>query len=285
MTPRCHAELEAWLQADRRHRGAWLRAQAALHLLEDTALRTAPALAQSGNDSDYRRGTWPGVVRWAIAAGLMLCLFPAGLTFQRQRVVDLADGSVATLDSDARILARIDARSRIVVLLSGEARFEVARDPARPFVVRAGGVSAQATGTVYSVDRSGHHGASVHVDEGSVLVWADDARDQAVLLHAGSAITLDPAAAAPDRADSRDGDRIALQDERVVDAAARFNRINRVQIEIDDPAIAGVRIVGLFRANDPYAFANAAAAVAGGCVTAHLDRIVIGQTGCGVTKN
>ncbi|MGY1408879.1 MULTISPECIES: FecR/PupR family sigma factor regulator [unclassified Luteimonas] len=37
LTPARQAELDAWLQADRRHRGALLRAQAALHALEAAA--------------------------------------------------------------------------------------------------------------------------------------------------------------------------------------------------------------------------------------------------------
>lgn len=277
--------MAAWLLADRRHRGALIRAQAALRVLEDVVVERAPVLPQSSNDGQYRRRSWHRMAGWAIAASLLLLAFPAGLPVQGQKIVDLADGSVATLDDNAQIVSRIDAHVRTIVLLRGQAQFEVAHDPSRPFVVHAGNVSAQATGTVYSVDRIGVRGASVRVDEGSVLVWGGDARDQAVLVRAGGALTLQPDATTSEPAPARGVGRIALHDERVVDAAARFNRINRVQIVIDDPVIADVRIVGLFKANDPYAFANAAAAVAGGCVTAHLDRIVLDQGACGVTKN
>lgn len=77
-------------------------------------------------------------------------------------------------------------------LLRGEATFKVAKDKARPFVVQSGDVYAQATGTVYSVRRVGLTGGTVKVREGSVLVWPHDERDQAVLLHAGGTVTLDP---------------------------------------------------------------------------------------------
>ena len=62
-----------------------------------------------------------------------------------------------------------------------------------PFVVQAGDVYAQATGTVYSVNRVDRTGGRVKVTEGSVLVWAQDERDQAVLLRAGGELTLKPA--------------------------------------------------------------------------------------------
>ncbi len=48
LTAARQAELDAWLQADRRHCGALLRAQAALHALE-TAVREG-ACAQSSDD-------------------------------------------------------------------------------------------------------------------------------------------------------------------------------------------------------------------------------------------
>jgi transmembrane sensor len=175
---------------------------------------------------------------------------------------------------------------RKVMLLQGEATFHVAKDRQHPFVVQSGDVYAQATGTVYSVRRAGAAGGAVRVDEGSVLVWVRDERDQAVLLHAGDAVTLEPGIGRPDRVEAGRQEssppppppelaQISLDNVTIEAAARRFNRINRAQIIIADPAVGQVRIVGLFHANDPERFAEAAAAVAGADAEVQEDRIEI----------
>src|SRR3546814_1327717 len=68
--------------------------------------------------------------------------------------VTLADGSVVTLDSDTRMLARIGGERRDITLLAGRALFDVAKDPQRPFVVKAGDRTITALGTLFDVDVS-----------------------------------------------------------------------------------------------------------------------------------
>ncbi|MCL7713247.1 FecR family protein [Stenotrophomonas mori] len=284
MTGTDRAGLAAWLAESRLNRGAYLRAQAALLALE-TAVRSAPA-AISGNDAEY--GAAPAQVRGrrarhaALAAalalvatlGLLLFLLPHQGAGPAQRQLTLQDGSRVMLQDDARIHVALDGQARRVTLLSGRATFHVAKDRTRPFVVNAGQVSAQATGTVYSVTREGPAGGTVEVDEGSVLVWAGNERDQAVLLRAGGRLTLEPGpggpvSPGPGRA------QISLDNASISEAVARFNRINRTQIVIADPAIGQVGIVGLFHADDPEQFAQAAAAVAGGKVVKHDGMLVL----------
>src|SRR5690606_5459811 len=72
---------------------------------------------------------------------------------ERARVT-LADGSMVTLDSDTRMLARIGSGRRDITLLAGRALFDVAKDPHRPFVVEAGGRTITALGTMFDVDVS-----------------------------------------------------------------------------------------------------------------------------------
>src|SRR5690606_37802786 len=67
------------------------------------------------------------------------------------RSLDLADGSQATLASDSRIAVRLSHRARRIALEQGEAYFEAAKDPARPFVVEAGTRRVVAVGTRFSV--------------------------------------------------------------------------------------------------------------------------------------
>jgi transmembrane sensor len=84
----------------------------------------------------------------------------------------LADGSVVELRPGAELTVNFAAASngpRSVALSKGEAHFQVAKDPGRPFVVSAAGVNFRAVGTAFSV---GVGGAAVEmlVTEGRVAV-------------------------------------------------------------------------------------------------------------------
>lgn len=297
LTEQAEAELRDWLAADRRNRGAYLRARAGLHVLEEAVSQGSPTLA-SDNDNGPEPIAQP-LARWAgrLAAGgvavavsvaafamLGLPLMPAKDIAVAGEIVNLKDGSVVRLGDDAQITVAMTGDARTIVLLHGEATFDVAPDPARPFVVRSGEVFAQATGTVYTVGRSGLAGGTVSVTEGSVLVWGREERDQAVLLHAGGKLTLDPGPPPPlmspqtsPRAPlpAPEVAQISLDNVTIAAAAARFNRINRAQIVIGDPGIGETSIIGLFNANDPAKFARAAAEVAGAEVIVTNERIVI----------
>ena len=315
MTPQNRAELDRWLAADHRHRGAFLRARAGLYVVEDTVIGASSASAAPDAsvpvwDNDNRDGYGEfvpgplrrGFFRWsgkAVAGGAALAASVAALIAVgvpvlspvRQtelaatgQIVSLKDGSIATLGQDARIEVMLSPDYRRITLVNGEATFKVAPDAARPFVVQSGDVYAQATGTVYSVNRVGSTGGTVKVTEGSVLVWAHDERDQAVLLHAGGELTLKPGPRLPEpkpRASAvshllpPERAQIAFDNEPISSAAVRFNRVNSTKIVISDPEIGETRIVGLFRANDPERFAQAAAALAGGTVEYQQGRIVI----------
>ena len=306
MTAQSRANLEAWLSADTRHRGAYIRARAWLRAAEDAVIAThrAPtasvataSLRASDNDNNgITPGAWHRLAsRWsgrAVAGGAAVAMSLALLvavgvpvpglvtpteTIASAKVVTLKDGSVATLGRDAQIQVSLSEGIRKITLLSGEATFEVAKDKSRPFVVRSGDVYAQATGTVYSVRRIGLTGGGVRVSEGSVLVWPRDERDQAVLLHAGGTVTLDPGPMATTTEASRSGSRrlpppelaqISLDNIPVRSAVARFNRVNSTKIILADPAIGDIEIIGLYRANDPEHFAEAVAAISG----AHIER-------------
>lgn len=89
--------------------------------------------------------------------------------------VALPDGSRALLDRSSALAVDFGAAERRVVLLAGEAFFEVRRDPARPFRVAAAGGLGEAVGTAYAV-RLEEGGARVAVTEGSVAVTAGPAR-------------------------------------------------------------------------------------------------------------
>ncbi|MGY0619064.1 FecR family protein [Lysobacter sp. A378] len=250
----------------------------------ETAVARGPSVLESDNDNDYGPKQAPTARRRRFAlAAIAVCLLatiavaPGRLwptksspTASHQDI-DLADGSIVTLVGGARVAVEMTDSARTVTLQSHKAVFNVVKDPKRPFQVRSGGVFAQAVGTVYSVARVGVSGAAVKVSEGSVLVWTDGQADRAIILNAGDQVTLDPDATMPQ---ALNPGQISLDNESILAAAKRFNRVNRTQIVVRDPAIGDVRVVGLFKANEPEHFAQAAAAIAGAKV-GHGDGIII----------
>lgn len=124
-------------------------------------------------------------LRWAIplalaaAAAVAVTLWlprsapatDATLTFEavEYRQETLADGSVLDLNRGAHAVVQYTAAERRVVLVQGEAQFTVAKNPARPFIVRAGGVDLRAVGTAFNVKLAGPN-LEVLVTEGTVHV-------------------------------------------------------------------------------------------------------------------
>ncbi|MPT49237.1 MAG: DUF4880 domain-containing protein [Sphingobium sp.] len=291
--------LRNWLAADTRHQGAYLRAKAGLKIMERGVLAEEQGrIPQNDNDATdpvtkdrriIRRFGGVALASLAIAAciaGLVTVTQPSLSPPMAQSLAatqKLKDGSVVTLSHGAQIHVAMTGDTRKITLLSGKAVFHVAKDTTRPFVVQSGAIYAQATGTVYSVQRMGTLGGAVHVTEGSVLVWARDEREQAVLLHAGDRLTLDTQPNHSDNAQAQASmplpqpavAKISLDNVPLAQAVARFNKVNSRQIIISDPEIGEVEIVGLFNANNPDRFAKSAAILAGGELSYEGRNIVI----------
>lgn len=70
----------------------------------------------------------------------------------------LADGSRIDLNTDTALALHFTETGREVELLRGEAFFDVAPDPRRPFVVHGNGLSARALGIRFSVRVDGGRG-------------------------------------------------------------------------------------------------------------------------------
>lgn len=86
-----------------------------------------------------------------------------------QRTMTLADGSTMWLNTDSAVDIAIDAGTRRVRLMRGEAYFDVRKNPALPFVVDAGDGRVEVLGTAFSVRRQ-DQGVDVIVQRGRVRV-------------------------------------------------------------------------------------------------------------------
>jgi transmembrane sensor len=116
----------------------------------------------------------------------------------------LPDGSVVEFKDGAAIEHRFSAETRWVTLLRGEAHFQVAKNPERPFIVSAHGVAVRAVGTAFSVQMESG-AVEVVVTEGRVAV---DALPAASVPARSAPVAAEPSAqlGAGDRARIRVGE-------------------------------------------------------------------------------
>lgn len=87
----------------------------------------------------------------------------------------LDDGTVLSLNWDTELTVSYTQEKRLVSLVKGETLFTVAKDPARPFIVKVGSVHAKAVGTEFSVHKISENYADIAVTEGVVEVTVDSA--------------------------------------------------------------------------------------------------------------
>ena len=188
----------------------------------------------------------------------------------------LADGTVVELRDGSRIEVAFTLAERRVRLLSGEAHFTVAKNPALPFVVDAGGVAVRAVGTAFNV-RFDAAAVDVLVTEGRVQVeTALNARASAAtgssvtpsaLLVAASqrtVVSLSPMPAGPavisvtpeevQEVLAWQAPRLQFHETPLAKAVAEFNRHNARTLVLGDPALGTMSIGGTFRADNVEGF-------------------------------
>jgi transmembrane sensor len=286
--PGVRAELDAWLAGDRRRMGAYVRAEAGWKHLDRASVLEVEAPVRAAATPIRRRGLIAGLS--AIAAGLVAAVVAPRLLAQRYgttlgeiRRVPMGDGSVAAINTDSELEVNMRSRLRAVKLERGEAWFEVAKDPERPFVVESGPVRVRAVGTAFSV-RKREAGSDILVTEGVVEVWTKDGKTPPRRVAAGQRVFAenDVGVLTPPEADADLGRQLAWRDGQIVldgqtlaEAAAEFNRYNDRKIEVADTRLADERFVGWFRTNDPEGFAQAAATTFNGKVSLRRDAIVL----------
>lgn len=181
-----------------------------------------------------------------------------------QRLVVLEDGSRLRLNTNSAVRVVYWGDTRRVLLRRGQAFFDVAYDPARPFVVAAGGAEVRALGTRFDVRREAD-GVAVTLLDGRVRV--EDARGQAAELYPNEQLRVTPAGltrARPAAADavSWTTGRLVFRDTPLAAAVAEVNRYSTRKIELDgEGALAAEPVSGVFDAGDVEAFAAAVAQV------------------------
>jgi len=204
----------------------------------------------------------------AIVSAVAWYVFPHGPTYHTAiggvAAVPMSDGSKVTLNTDSEIQLSVTETERRVNLEQGEAFFEVAKDPARPFIVTAGTQRVIAVGTKFSVRRD-DGGVRVVVVEGRVRVDPGsgagvemppsevDAGDIARSTTQGVLVEKKALAEVETSLSWRSG-FLMFRETPLADAIAEFNRYNEQKIVLEDPRLAAVHIDGNFRSTNVSAF-------------------------------
>ncbi|MBI4622839.1 MAG: FecR domain-containing protein [Verrucomicrobia bacterium] len=288
LIPAEETELARWLAADPRnaatlaeHRRTWARFSP---LAELAAAKSAPpdepAIPAPRSWTRILQFAVPATAAAAIAAGVFLrstarlpetaaapmvtAALPARCEQRR-----LADGSVVELNRGAELTELFSVAERRVRLVRGEAKFTVASDSSRPFIVMAQGVEVRAVGTVFNV-RLSQTSAEVLVTEGAVRVnhspWsAAGAAGPSVLVSVGQQVVVPhhggdlPPVAALSAADIErqlawQPRLLEFDDVPLAAIIAEFNRRNPVRLVVADSALGALRMTAALRSDNVAGF-------------------------------
>lgn len=295
-----------WLAESPDHGAAMKRAHNTWDVFGDHA--AAPEVVKARRDALDRSGKF-AARRWAVfrpiprpasamAAAVLLAVLvtPAFLFWQQTdhrpangvtaeqvfetdigetRIVTLSDNSRVSLDAFTRLKLRYTEDERDIELERGQAHFNVAIDPTRPFRVTAGDQVVTATGTAFNVEMVGDN-ILVTLFEGEVVVTEAltaqpvqasllvDAPPPARKLRPGQLLVAS-ASHEPRIVDEvnvqktnawRDG-KVFLEGDSLSVAVARMNRYSRIKLSVADDSLEALRISGVFNAGDTDAFVEA----------------------------
>ncbi|MET3666110.1 FecR domain-containing protein [Caulobacter sp. 1776] len=287
--PRDRREFERWLQADARNATAW---EDLNHTWNDVAVvETDPAFAALRADALGAGDKRPHLDRRALgvaAAGLVVAVGGALLgrrwlggadplapadepvfttAVGERSTFRLADNSVVTLSTDSAVRVNHWAKERRLTLLRGQAFFQVAKDPSRPFVVAAGDKRVTAVGTAFDV-RMEPGRLSVTLVEGRVRIAADapangDGGERRVEMSAGSRfVAADPADWLISSVDTAKESawlkgRLVFDGEPLSAVVAEMNRFSERKLTLSDPALGATPVSGVFKTGQIDAFVAA----------------------------
>lgn len=185
-----------------------------------------------------------------------------------QRTIELKDGSVIELNTNSRVDVAYTRGERNLRLVKGEAYFDVAKNPNRPFLVHAGDGVVRAVGTAFTVRLHEANDIEVTVEEGRVALASLaaktpgaeprtrkpateplaelDAGHRARFAQSVSEVAALPAPELQRKLAWRDG-MLAYSGESLADVVADVSRYTDIDIEIADEGLAEQPVAGYFR--------------------------------------
>jgi transmembrane sensor len=291
LTAELQTEFDAWMAADPRHARALARHEQAWGLFDrartvgQAGLMENKLRALAVKRRRRRATALAGGLLGLIVAGLFWregskAIFPVKAPPSATNAVvvlpekrTLPDGSIVELKTGADIAVDFSGPLRRISLRKGEAHFQVAKNPARPFVVESGGIEVRAVGTAFAV-QLGSRQLEVVVTEGRIAVDRTAGAAglppgpeaaEPTLAAAGNRVLVDlgtPGAVRPVVRAISDAElserldwlspHLELSGVPLGEAVQLMNRYNRVRLVIDptDADLARLQVSGYFRANN-----------------------------------
>jgi transmembrane sensor len=274
-----HDDFALWQAADPANAAAYADVQAAVGLARELRDEEPVRLLRRETARRIAAGGRRRRARMALAASIAAVISlsgmvgwrtwtatPPGETYQtapgERSTVALADGSTMILNTRSRVRTEFSRRERRLVLESGEAIFEVAKDQRRPFVVVAGGQAVTAHGTVFDV-RLFPGKVDVALLEGSISVKPEAApegsgtrvRPGQRLSVAGRTVSVSEIPKLEQVASWRTG-IVIFEDTTLAAAVDEMNRYGQRPIRLDAP-LADLRLSGSFRVDRAESFLEA----------------------------
>lgn len=170
------------------------------------------------------------------------------------RTIKLADGSIVHLNTNSSLEVALRDDLRSIKLLKGEARFDVAHDKRRPFIVDADGTQVRAVGTMFNVrirpdltELTVIEGMVAVEDGGSPVRRIGSGKSAAVRSGSIAVTVLDPAKI-KQRVAWQNG-MLEFDGDTLAQAVEEFNRYRATPLVIGDPDIASLRVGGAFHVN------------------------------------
>ncbi len=249
---------EAWLAEDEANRAAFDESSALWSELKGVSRPSIPAKTAPERRRPRRLAATAFAAALALffASGDLSILWRADFSTGTGEVktVTLEDGSRIQLNADTAIAKNYAGGRRYLTLLKGEAWFEVASDPSRPFAVAAAGGETTAFGTSFDIATVNAR-TEVTVTEHRVMVAA---AGQTVAVEAGQQTAYGPGVSpmAPHSVDAESETAwrrgfLIFQDRPLGDVIAAIGHYHHGFCLIIDPSIRSRRVTGVFRTAEP----------------------------------
>jgi len=283
-------ELDAWLKESPAHFVAYWRAKDSWNRTELLgALRSLrPVRPQRQRPQWTRRAA---VAAAALLLGVAAMVYLSKPTETRyataigsRQTLTLRDGSQIEMNTATALRIETSGNQRSVTLERGEAYFRIKHNSKRPFVVTVANHRIVDLGTEFSVRTDG---SRTHVSLVEGLARIDnlgaDGKARSTLLKPGDvAVATARSVSVSKETQPQLANQLAwrrgilvFDNTALADVAAEFNRYNDKKIVIADQAVAHLRIMGSFQANDLQAVTNIAREVFKLRVMQKRDEILI----------
>jgi transmembrane sensor len=192
----------------------------------------------------------------------------------QQASYTLSDGSTIKLNTNSLVKVNFSKKKRLLTLVRGEARFDVAKDKNRPFSVASGEQSFTALGTIFNVQKNTDNDMELVVSEGKVLVTTSaelldtiaetltalpKEKLPGLLVTSGEKAIISnniqiPAHRVSEKQIEQDlawqQGMLVFNGEPLVEALKEVSRYTSANFEIITPEIEKIKVAGFFKADD-----------------------------------